>query len=58
VAADEEIKKLSIRYPENLWRRLKMLEIDGHIRSINNLTIAAVEKEVRRIERQKEKKEE
>jgi hypothetical protein len=48
----QQIKTISIRFPRDLWRRIKLLEINGHARSISSLTLAAVEKEVQRLEKQ------
>ncbi len=44
-------KNMTIRYPYELWRRIKLLEIDGHIETIAKLTLQAVEKEVTRLEK-------
>lgn len=54
--AMEDKKTISIRYPVALWRRLKLLEIDGEIESIAQVTLDAVEKEVTRIEKKRDKK--
>ncbi|MFW6271783.1 MAG: hypothetical protein ACOC1Q_01930 [Desulfosalsimonas sp.] len=52
---EEDLKKITIRYPADLWRRIMLLKVGGHISSIASLTLSAVEKEVRRLEKRTEK---
>ncbi len=49
-------KQISIRFPVPLWRRLKALDIDDKIESIQAMALAAIEKEVEKIEQDKEAK--
>ncbi|MFW5958311.1 MAG: hypothetical protein ACOCQ0_04060 [Desulfosalsimonas sp.] len=53
----QDLKKISIRYPTDLWRRMMILKAGGHITSIASLTLTAVEKEIRRLEKHAEKQE-
>jgi hypothetical protein len=50
---ESNTKNMTIRFPLPLWKRLKMLEIDGKIKSIHAITLEAVEKEAARLEKKK-----
>lgn len=45
------MKNITIRWPKDIWRTLKILVIDGDIESIQAFTIEAVKEKLDRMNR-------